>query len=194
MGKRPRSNSQKAQLETNRRIKYSKTRRFNDPLRCFVERKYPKIFNEYVKFYEHLNRLNPTRKNLTKSNQFKDWLIENSSLISLQPELEIELIPSKLAEIIVKLCKIELSLQAMNQGEAVMNEGEVTNEGEAVTNQGEAIMNEVVMNEGDALNLQGIEPTLESLVDELLEDDTWQELLNQDLSGIYTHIETNGGF
>ena len=192
MGRR-RSNKTKAEREVDRRAEYFKMRRFNDPLRCFVERKYPKIFAEYTEFYHHLNILNPKRKNLAKSKHFKDWLKDNSTLIPLKPELEVELMPLELANINMRLRKAGLSLQVvMNEGEAITNEteadtSEVTSEVEVVVNEGEA-------NEGEASNLQGVEPTLQSLVDELLEDNVWQELLNQDLSGVYTHIETNGGF
>ena len=204
--RRPRSNTLKAQREIARRIEINKARRFNDPFKLFIQRKYPKIYKEYQMFYEYLDMLNPELKNLTKSAQFKKWMNENQML--LDSELEVELIPRKLAEIMVSLRKVQTSLLTKTkdvedkdvEGEAtlgdlmvdqtslhenvtVMNESEATL-GDLMVDQTSLHENVTVMNEGEA--------TLGDLVDELLEDDLWQELLNQNLSGIYEHFETEG--
>ena len=198
----------KAERELNRRLEYSGMKRFNDPLKCYIERKHPEIFKEYKEFYQYLNTLNPKLKNLTKSKQFKDW--ENNLTfipLDLEPNLEAELMPLELAKINMRLRKVETSLQSMKQNEPEV----VTNESEAATNEivmnegeSEAATNEIVMNEGEAFNppTEVVTnkdeafnlPTLESMMDELLEDDAWQEMLNQDLSEVYTQIETYGGF
>ena len=74
---RARSEIAKPVREANRRRQLFKNRRFNDPLKLFIERKHPTIFMEYVEFYKYLDQLNPTRKDLVKSSTFKDWMKSN---------------------------------------------------------------------------------------------------------------------
>ena len=52
-------------------------RRFNDPLRLFIEHKYSGIFNEYNELYKRMDDENPGRKNLTTSGTFKEWMDAN---------------------------------------------------------------------------------------------------------------------
>ena len=51
-----------------------KKRQFNDPLKVFIERKYPQIFAEYLKLYDYIKFLNPTKINLMKTSAFAVWL------------------------------------------------------------------------------------------------------------------------
>ena len=48
-------------------------KRFNKPLREFLELKYRDIFNEYNWFYKSLNEQCPTSKDLTKTTGYKNW-------------------------------------------------------------------------------------------------------------------------
>ena len=52
-------------------------RRFNDPLRLFIERKYSGIFKEYNELYKRMDDENPGRKNLATSGTFKECLADN---------------------------------------------------------------------------------------------------------------------
>ena len=181
MGRWPRSCTEKAQREVIRRSENYKMKRFNDPLKIYIERKHPEIFAEYTEFYRYLDTKEPTRKNLSTSPAFKKWLKDNLTFTPI-PESEIP-VSTKLTDIIGRLRKVESSLK---QVKSVINEREATQVHESVIN--------------EATSLQGIEPmnanptqTLETLIDQLMEDDVWQELLNQDLSGIYDHIEMSGG-
>ena len=185
MGRWPRSNKPKAQREVKRRCEAYKIKRFNDPMKVYIERKYPEIFREYTEFYRYLHSLDPTRKNLMKSEIFKRWMKDNSTFTPLEPQLEIPLMPP--------VPPVELSL------ETIINEGEATSL-QGIDSTSATQVHESIINEGEATSLQGIEPmnmnpsqTLESLIDAVMEDDVWQGLLNQDLSGIYEHIETHGG-
>ena len=150
------SKSEKAEREVKRRLEYSVMKRFNDPLKCYVERKYPKIFDEYKNFYEYLNTMNPELKNLTKSKQFKDWE-ENISTYSpenissyspMEPNLKIQLMPLELAKINLRLRKIEVKLKE-NKTKAATNEVDVITD-EVDTNETEAITDEVDTNETEA--------------------------------------------
>ena len=82
------SQTGRAQYQRRSRVYKANERRFNNPLRAFIEHKYPSIFTEYAQLYETMNRSHPHRKNLTKTSIFKHWVstsapestsVENSS-------------------------------------------------------------------------------------------------------------------
>ena len=52
-------------------------KRFEAPLRQFIEIKYKNIFQEYVELYNRMNAQNPTKIDLRKSELFKRWKEEN---------------------------------------------------------------------------------------------------------------------
>ena len=55
----------------------SVARRFNQPLKIFIERKYGEIFSEYTELYNRIDAENPNRKNLITSKAFKEWMDAN---------------------------------------------------------------------------------------------------------------------
>ena len=75
--KRKYSQTPKAIQEAQRRKKDFEAKRFNDPLRIFIERKYPKVITEFTELYDFVNYLNPKRKNLCRTATFKQWMAEN---------------------------------------------------------------------------------------------------------------------
>ena len=46
-------------------------------MKIFLERRYPKILNEFSELYKYVDFLNPNKKNLCKTSTFKDWMAEN---------------------------------------------------------------------------------------------------------------------
>ena len=75
--KREYSQTPKAIREAKRRKEEHKAKRFNDPLRIFLERRYPKVLSEFTELYEYVDFLNPTKKNLCRTATFKEWMSEN---------------------------------------------------------------------------------------------------------------------
>ena len=69
--------TEKCKRERELRKQRGKERRFNDPLKLFVERKYPEIYAEYGELYNVMESENPNRKNLSTSPAFKKWLAAN---------------------------------------------------------------------------------------------------------------------
>ena len=65
-----------AQAAKRRKLDYE-AKRFNNPLKIFIERKYPQIFEEFTAFYNFVNFVNPGKKDLTKTTTFKQWVVEN---------------------------------------------------------------------------------------------------------------------
>ena len=74
MGRHKKSTTQKAAREVERRLEIKKAKRFNDPLKVFIHRKYPQIFEEYMTFYEYLHFASPKKDNLLKTPAFLTWL------------------------------------------------------------------------------------------------------------------------
>ena len=69
--------SKRAQYAEKKRKEDYTIKRFNDPLRVFIERRYPKVFNEFLEFYNFMNCANPRKKNLMKTLTFKECLKNN---------------------------------------------------------------------------------------------------------------------
>ena len=76
-----RSQTERAAYAVKRRKEDYEAKRFNNPLRIFLERKYPKILEEFTELYNFINFVNPGKKDLTKTLTFKQWLTENPALL-----------------------------------------------------------------------------------------------------------------
>ena len=76
---RPHSGIPKKVREAALRRQRTQERRFNEPLRIFLERKYPYVLSEFQQLYDWLNQQNPDRKSLTLMNTdaFKHWMLCN---------------------------------------------------------------------------------------------------------------------
>ena len=63
-------------------------RRFNDPLKLFVQRKYGKIYEEYCELFQRMLLESPVRKDLSKTIVFKQFLLDNpdSNIKYINPE------------------------------------------------------------------------------------------------------------
>ena len=61
---RPHSGIPKKVREANLRRQRSKDRKFNEPLRIFLERRHPNILIEFGQLYDWLDQQNPNRKSL----------------------------------------------------------------------------------------------------------------------------------
>ena len=94
------SSTAKSAREREVRRQMSEARRFNQPLKIFIERKYGEIFREYTELYNRIDAENPNRKNLVTSKAFKEWMNANplreppatgqSTLQLLMPQILLE--------------------------------------------------------------------------------------------------------
>ena len=76
--------SDKAKKSRVYRTKVREQRRFESPLREFIEIRYKNAFKEYVELYKLMDSLNPNKIDLKKCETFKQWKIDNQ-----QPNLDI---------------------------------------------------------------------------------------------------------
>ena len=56
------------------RVTTALKKRFDGPLREFIRLKHTEIYNEYNEFYIHLDKENPSVRDLTKTKMFKEWV------------------------------------------------------------------------------------------------------------------------
>ena len=73
------SQSERAVSERRKRAMKANERQFNNPLRLFLECKYPAVFAEYTELYNLLKENHPNRKNLTKTSTFREWKARNTT-------------------------------------------------------------------------------------------------------------------
>ena len=66
--------AEKAEYDKERKAGERKEKRFTKPLKVFIQRKYPVIYSEFVKFFNQLENENTGKKDLTKTNTFKEFL------------------------------------------------------------------------------------------------------------------------
>ena len=65
--------SKKAIKERNFRKRENERKRFEKPLRVFLQHKYKTIYEEYQKLYDLMVTNHPNKRNLVNTKTFKDW-------------------------------------------------------------------------------------------------------------------------
>ena len=132
--------SERTKRERELRKRRGEERQFNDPLRVFIERKHPEIYDEYVQLYKRLKEENPTRKNLVTSKTFKEWLVANplrvqnvqtsNTIQLLTPQLVLEPvpIPNKVQEDLPHANNITAPLQETVEAQLPELDDDVINE------------------------------------------------------------------
>ena len=68
------SKVEKAKYDKQRKADERKERRFTKPLKMFFQRKYPTYYGEFVKFFKYMENEYPGKKDLTKTDMFKEFL------------------------------------------------------------------------------------------------------------------------
>ena len=64
----------KAEYDKQRKALERKERRFTKPLKIFFQRKYSILYEEFVKFFNDMESKHPGKKDLTKTDTFKNFL------------------------------------------------------------------------------------------------------------------------
>ena len=100
-----RSQTPKAIREANRRKKEYEAKRFNEPLRIFLERKHPEILTKFNELYNYLDFVNPSKKNLCKSAEFKEWMTENPLPTSTEQNIPVIPLPPASFDIVGAIFK-----------------------------------------------------------------------------------------
>ena len=177
---RPRSNIPKKVREANLRKQRSKDRRFNDPLRIFLKRRYPDILIEFGQLYEHLDQLNPTRKSLINSDAFQQWMFDNplpSTNFSIPP------LPTRLPMCSPPVQPMQFSLPQLEI--PLLSSSQISQFSSPSVQAGEDILGTAfreVFGSVEPMHtpLEEAEIPEEAIINELLENEFLQELLSEE--------------
>lgn len=163
------------------------SRKFNEPLKMFIETKYPDIYNEYTQLYERLDSENPGRRSLTKTHDFKCWLSANSSQKTM-PTTGQMLVPQLLLEPCVpptgqkdNVCATIPTGQEDNACVDILTRALQETFGEAVqpeTVQPEAVQPEAVQPEAEQF-VQEDNDGIENILNELMENPFLRDFLER---------------
>ena len=83
-----RTKQQKADYDRERKREQIKERRFTKPLKIFFQTKYPDLYKEYEKFFNEMNNKYPRKRDLTKSEIFKNFLNTVQTTTSLRDTVQ----------------------------------------------------------------------------------------------------------
>ena len=121
--------SHKARKSRIYRKNQKEQKRFEAPLREFIEIKYQDIFKEYTELYNQMHAENPEKINLKKTKTFKRWKTAN------QNPNQSDILSTVMRETIEKETP---ALPSYEQAEAEQNEAEQTEQTNADAEQNEA--------------------------------------------------------
>ena len=160
-------------------------RRFESPLREFIEIRYKVAFAEYKELYKLMDAQNPKKNDLRKCKLFKQWKIENWKESS-------DILTTAIRETIGKTSEAELSetseaelsgtseaeqVETSEAGQSETSEAEQAETSESERNYTEQIMNEGYAEETMNENLLAAQH-LDQLVNELNREDELRDLMN----------------
>ena len=171
--------SAKAIKERNFRKREKTRKHFEGPLRRFIEYKYRNIFEEYVQLYNIMVANHPGKRNLVKTKTFRDWMMANKESPPATDILSTDI-------------RETFGQNYIEGDEAVNPQGE---DDEAVNPQGDG--DEAVNPQGDgdeAVNPQseddeGVDPNVlayiegqvDAVMNEIIQDEEWRNLLNSEI-------------
>ena len=163
-------------------------KRFEAPLRQFIEIKYKNIFQEYVELYNRMDAENPTKNDLKKSELFKQWKEEN-------------LKETNTIDILSKAIKETIEGSENNVDNSVDSENETAADRQwSSDSEDEASGAEHQENEGNQWGQdEGMlaAQQVDALVNEMIIDDELRAMLNtepENDEGIELNIEDELGF
>ena len=184
--------SNKALKERAFRKKENERKRFDKPLRQFLQLKYQNVLQEYTELYELMNTNHPKKRNLLNTKTFRDWVK------SLQEQPPTDILTASIRE--------TLGEQYVNQSEMPNDEIEAPNDeyesceavsddqNESVNNENDEVKNDEVQNEPDpqidiaGIDIAAIDRQVDQIMNELLQEEDLRAALegenNDDDEGI----------
>ena len=166
-------------------------RRFNKPLREYMELKYRDIYNEYCWFFKSLDEQHPSAKDLTKTRTYKNWKrrqlnCESSDDESETAEAELDQNEIEPAEVEIEPAEVE-----NDHAEVEIEPAEVENDHAEVENDHAEVENdhadvltvalEETLSPGiNNIDINEVDNIIQQVINELEQDEAVRELLNND--------------
>ena len=177
--------SYKARQSRMYRKSQKEQKRFEAPLREFIETKYKNIFQEYVVLFNQMDSQNPDKINLKKTEIFKQWKIAN--------EQKSTDILSVAIEETIGQNYVEVNQSGGNDNEDIQSEQSEGNASEAEQSEGNA--SEAEQSEGNASEEEDegllAAQQVDDLVNQMINDDELRALLNVEEPEADEGIELN---
>ena len=167
--------SDKAKQSRVYRKNQKEQKRFEAPLRQFIEIKYKNIFQEYVELYNRMDAQNPTKNDLKKSELFKRWKEENQK-------------KANMVDILSKAIKETIEGSENNVDNSIDSEWSSDSEDEASGAEHEESEGDQLWQDEGMLAAQQVD----ALVNEMIIDDELRALLNtepENDEGIELNVE-----
>ena len=182
----------KAIREREVRIKRRKERRFDIPLRCFIQHKYGTIFQEYQDLYNRMDTNHPTKIDLTKSKTYKEWLASTESAETASVAEQIQEtgqdLPAETASVAEQIQETgqDLPPETASVAEQIQETGqdlpaETASVAEQIQETGQDLPAETAsVAEQIQETGQDLADRIDSIVNELLQDDLLRDIINPD--------------
>ena len=155
----PRSKVENAKYLREWRKKSKDQKRFNKPLRVYMELKYRDQYNDYCHFFKKLNENHPAAKDLTKTSTFREW--KKRQLNCVETDTGTETFEPEEGEI----------------APPDRQPPDTQAEPEEYLDILEAPVHEI---QPPAIDINNLDDRIQQIIDDLQEDDALRRLLNED--------------
>ena len=173
-------------------------KRFNKPLREYMELKYRDIYNEYCWFFKSLDEQHPSAKDLTKTTTYKNWKrrqlnCESSDDESKTAEAELDQNEAELdqneaeiepAEVENDHVEVETEPAEVENDHVEVETAEVENDHAEVENDHADVLTvalEETLSPGiNNIDINQVDNIIQQVINELEQDEAVRELLNND--------------
>ena len=164
--------SQKARQSRIYRRNQKEQKRFEAPLREFIEIKYKDIFEEYTELYNQMVAENPKKKNLNKSKTFKRWKTTN------QHSNPNDILSRAMRETLEKETPVLPEIEQAEESEAGQNQAEQS-ETEQQAEESEAGENQAEQSETEQDERLLAAQQLDDLVNQMAFEDELRAILEE---------------
>ena len=168
-------------------------KRFNKPLREYMELKYRDIYNEYCWFFKSLDEQHPSAKDLTKTTTYKNWKrrqlnCESSDDESKTAEAELDQNEAEIEPTEVENDHVEVETEPAevenDHVEVEIETAEVENDHAEVENDHADVLTvalEETLSPGiNNIDINQVDNIIQQVINELEQDEAARELLNND--------------
>ena len=188
--------SAKAIKERKFREREKARKHFEGPLRHFIEYKYRNIFEEYAQLYELMVANHPGKRNLVKTKTFRDWMRTSKTSPSTTDILSTAIRETfgqgyiEGNEAVNPGSKGDEAVNPGSEGDEVVNPESEGDEAVNPESEGDEAVNpesegdEAVSPEGEGVDpnvLINIEGQVDAIMNEIIQDEEWRNLLNAEI-------------
>ena len=183
----PKSQTERTAYTRQWREKNYKDKRFNKPLKEYIQLKYDCIFNEYCSFFKSLDQQHPGAKDLTKTRTFKKWKKEVLSNEPSESETEAgDQIDDQIET------RTELNI---NEADSINDQIETrTDEPDILTATVREMLSPAEINKADngtelSIDINQVNNVIQEIINDFEQDEALRGLLNDPNDLVHPHYE-----